>query len=337
MPDTGKIDRAFFEEFIAARLGATRADVRKGPTPGVDFGVVDAGEHAIAVATDPISILPQLGFERAGRFAVQFVLTDVAVSGLSPTHLSISLALPPELTDEEFAGLWQGIHDECEELGVQIVTGHTARYEGCQFPWVGHGTAFAIGSPADLIYPDGATAGDQILVTNGPAVEVTALFASLFPDQIPVSETVLEQAQALLAETGAVRPANVIADIDGVTAIHDATEGGLVGAFHEMARSADVSFAVETDPIPIRPGIREISDALEMDPWRATTAGTLVITVAPDAVDAVVAALAERGTPVGVAGVVNQGEGVQIDGERSTPPSGDSSWPVYERLFDGAE
>ena len=58
------------------------------------------------------------------------------------------------------------------------------------------------------------------------------------------------------------------------------------------------------------------------------------MTVAPDSVDGVVAALEAQGTPVGVAGTVEEGEGVVLDGNRIEPPDGDASWPVYERLLE---
>ncbi len=333
MSDTGKIDRSFFEEYIASRLGATREDITTGPQHGVDFGVVEAGKQAIVVATDPISILPALGFERAGRFASQIILADVAVSGLKPTHLSVSFALPPEITDEEFAQFWGAVDAECREHGVGIVTGHTARYEGCQFPWVGHGTAFAVGDSEAIISPDGATAGDRILVTNGPAVESTALFSSLFPEQIDLPDSLLQQARKRITEIGVVEDTQAAVAAGGVTAMHDATEGGLVGAFHEMAGSAGVRFVVDLENIPFQPGVAEIAAELGMDPWRATTAGSLVLTVEEDSVAAVRAALEARGTPVAVAGRVESGAGVVFDGKESSPPDGDSSWPVYERLL----
>ena len=335
MPDTGKVDRGFFANYVATRLGATREDVRKGPKHGVDFGVVDVDDAAMAVATDPISILPELGFERAGRFAAQFVLADVAVSGLAPTHLAVSFTLPPEMADEEFAAVWGAIHQECEDLGVAVVTGHTARYEGCSFPWVGSGTAFAVGDPEDVVYPDGACPGDAIVVSNGPAVEATGLLTTLFPEQVPLDGETLATAQARLDDTGVVRDALAAVDAGAVSAMHDATEGGLLGALHEVADSANVRVTVDSEAVPVRPGVREACEALEMDPWRATSGGALVIAVDPADAGAVASALDERGTPAAVVGHVEDGEGVVLDGERTAPPDGDSSWPVYERLLAG--
>ena len=109
MSDLGKIDRALFDEVIYPNLGADRADVVLGPRHGVDFGVLDVGGRAVVLASDPVSVLPELGFERAGRFALDVVLADVAVSGIPPTHLTVSLTLPPAMTDDELARLWRGL------------------------------------------------------------------------------------------------------------------------------------------------------------------------------------------------------------------------------------
>lgn len=330
--DTGKISRAFFEGRIAPNLGADRDDVRLGPTHGVDFGVVSVGDHVVVTATDPLSILPALGWERAGRFAVGIVLADVAVSGLAPTHLTMSFALPTDLSEESFGRVWDAIDAECRDLGVSIVAGHTASYDECAFPWVGAATGMAVGDPADVVRPDGARPGDDMLVTKGPAVEAVGLLTTLFPDSVDVPPETLETAQARLDETGVVRDAVAAGDVGGVHAMHDATEGGLLGALHEMAESAGVRLSVDTERVPIRPGVSETCDALDMDPWRASSAGTLLLAVDPDATDDVLAALEDRGTPVGVVGSVESGEGVLLDGEATDLPSGDSAWPVYGRL-----
>jgi len=332
MADFGKVDRSFFDEHIFPRLGADRDDVRLGPTHGVDFGLLDVGGTAIAIATDPVSVLPGLGFERAGRFALDFVLADVAVSGLAPSHLAVSFTLPPSLSEESFATLWGSMHAEAADLGVSIVTGHTARYADCSFPWVGGATALGVGDFGDVIRPDGARVGDDVLVTKGPAVEATGLLTTLFPAAIELDESTLETAQERLDETTCVRDAMTAAAAGGVHAMHDATECGLFGAFVEMADGSAVRFDLSTDGIPIRPGVRETCEALGIDPWATTTGGTLVLSVDPDHTGDVVAALESEGTPVGVAGTVESGSGVAVDGEEISHPDVDPSWAAYAEL-----
>ncbi|MFD1640261.1 AIR synthase family protein [Halohasta litorea] len=334
MPQTGKIPREFFHSQIAPRLGADRSDVRIGPKHGVDFGVIDVDGTALAVATDPVSILPDLGFERAGRFAVRIVLADVAVSGLSPSHLAISFSLPPELTDDEFATVWGAIHDECTDLGVDIVTGHTARYEGCSFPWVGGATAMAVGDHDEIIRPDGSRPGDDLVLTTGPAVEAASLFASLFPEQIDCEQSVVDRVAVRLDDLDGVRDALAAADASGVTAVHDVTEGGLLGALHEMAAGAGVQFSVGSEHVPTDPDVLRLCDALGMEPWTATSSGSLLVAVDSASTDAVLSRLRGRGTTAAVIGGVEAGSGVIRDGERTRPPAGDSSWPVYEALLE---
>ena len=334
MPDLGKADRAFLDERVLPSLGADREDVAIGPAHGVDFGLLDLEGTAVAIATDPISILPELGFERAGRFALGFVLADVAVSGLAPSHLAISFTLPPEMDDESFSRAWGAIHDEAAELGVSIVTGHTARYGGCSFPWVGGATALAVGDHKNVIRPDGARVGDDLLVTTGPAAETVGLLATLFPDAIALDEPALSTAQARLDDATCVRDAMTAsaAGGGGVHAMHDATECGLYGALVEVAGSAGVRLDIATDGIPIRPGVRAACDTLGIDPWAAGAGGTLVIAVDPDHTADVRAALESEGTAVGVAGTVERGSGVVVDGEAVSHPDVDPAWAAYEEL-----
>ncbi|QLG61849.1 AIR synthase-related protein [Halorarum salinum] len=356
----GKADRALFEGTILPDLGADREDVALGPAHGVDFGVLDVGGRALVAATDPLSVLPDLGFARAGRFAMSFALADVAVSGIPPSHVAPTFSLPTAMTDDEFAELWTAIAAECEDLGVAVATGHTARYPGASYPWVGATTVLGVGDHGDLIRPDGARPGDRLLVTRGPAIETAGLLTTLYPGAFEgLDESTLRDAQACLDRTSVVRDALAVADAgrdvdtdrgvdsgpgdarggrasdDGstVTAMHDATEGGLRGALCELA--AGVRIDVDSAAVPEDQAAVAACDALGLDPWACTTAGTLLVAVRPDGVEAVVDALESRGTAVGVAGSVREGDGVRVDGERVEPPAEDESWAAYAALSGG--
>lgn len=342
----GKIGRRFFERRIRPNLGADRADVTLGPAHGCDFGVIEPSASAdrggagrgsgpaAVVATDPISVLPDLGYDRAGRFALHVALSDVAVSGIAPSHLSISFALPTDFPDDAFAALWAAIDDECDRLGVAVATGHTARYPDAGLPWVGAATVLGFGDPDRIVRPDGARPGDRLVVTRGPAVEAAGLFASLFPDALAddLSPETVATASERLDDVRLVEDALTARDAGAVRAMHDATEGGLLGALHETAGASGVRFEVDRDAVPVAPGVEAVCDALGMDPWRATTSGTLLASVAPADAEAVAAALRDRGTPATVVGEVVAGSGVAVDGAETEPPEGDASWPVYAEL-----
>ncbi|KAA9409887.1 hydrogenase expression protein [Haloarcula hispanica] len=337
MSDLGKIDRELFDTVIYPELGADREDVTLGPTHGIDFGVIDVGGDALVTATDPLSVLPDLGFERAGRFALDVVLADVAVSGIAPSHLSVTFTLPPAMSDDELAAMWHGFAGRAEEVGVSVVTGHTARYAGVDYSWVGGATVLGVGSHDDIVRPDGARAGDKLVVGTGPGAEVTGLFANLFPEQIGLSPDRTAIAQERLADTALVEDAMAATNAGNVTAMHDATEGGITGAFIEMADGASARFDVDSEAMPVAEGVGALCDALDIDPWHVSSCGTLLAAVNPADADSVVDALRDRGTPAAVVGEVTNGSGLYVDGTRQSHPGADPSWEAFGRLQAAAE
>ncbi|MFB6142642.1 MAG: AIR synthase family protein [Halorientalis sp.] len=332
MPDLGKVDRDFFDEYIYPRLGADREDVTLGPQHGVDFGAIEVGGRAVALATDPVFVMPSLGFKRAAWFAVHILMSDVAVSGLAPTHLSVDFNLPPEITDEQFETLWETFDREAQEVGMSVVTGHTGRYAGCNYPMVGGGTTLAVGDPEDLVRPDGARVGDRIVVTKGPAIEATGLlsiqYESLLAEELAPAD--VTAATDRFYDMSPVKDARTAAAAGPVTAMHDATECGVFGGLFEMARAGGVRFEVETDPIPVLPGVRAACEFFGIDPWISISEGTLLLTVDPSGVDDVLAALEREDIPAADAGEVVAGSGLSVDGTETDHPGVDPFWAAME-------
>ena len=81
-----------------------------------------------------------------------------------------------------------------------------------------------------------ARPGDAVVVTKGAAIEATALFAATFPDRLAegIGADMVKRADALF-ERMTVVPEVIVARTfgvrdEGVTSMHDATEGGVFGA-----------------------------------------------------------------------------------------------------------
>lgn len=329
--DPGKVDRAFFDEYIGSRLGADRADVRLGPTHGADFGVIDVGEHVLALATDPLFVLRDLGLERAAWFAFHIVVSDVALSGLPPTHLSVDFNLPPSTDEETFATIWAVFDREARDLGINVVTGHTGAYAGTAFPTIGGATALAVGRPDDLVLPTGASPGDRLVVTKGPAVETTGVLSTVFADALDLPAATIDAARARFDELSPVEDALTAAAAGPVTAMHDATEGGIDNALVELASASDVGLAVDRERFPVGDGVRELCEYFDLDPWTASSEGSVLIAVDPSGVDAVLDALDTADIRAAAVGRVTDGDEVLVDGTPIEAPERDPFWPAYER------
>ena len=240
---TGKATAELFEHVILRRLGASDADVLVGPKHGVDVGVVQVADGvAMALTTDPVFVVPAYGWERAAWFAVHILASDAATSGLPLRWMAVDLNLPPEISDEDLTSLWDAFSRTCADLGIAVVTGHTARYDGCAWPMVGGATCMALGRDDAFVTPTMARPGDRVVVTKGAAIEATALFAATFPDRLAagVGVDVVRRADALFEQMTVVPEARIAAAFGlrdrGVTSMHDATEGGVLGGLLEVAR-----------------------------------------------------------------------------------------------------
>jgi hydrogenase maturation factor len=335
MPELGKVDREFFDQYIYPHLGADRDDVVLEPQHGVDFGVVDVGGEAVVMSTDPVFVMPSVGFERAAWFAFHILMSDVAVSGIPPSFLSIDFNLPPEITDDEFETIWTTFDEEARKLGVSIVTGHTARYAGCNYPMVGGGTAIAVGDRDAVVRPNGAQVGDRVVVTKGPAIETTGLMSIQFEPLLDgeLDTDTIEAAQERFYDMSPVRDALTAASAGSVTAMHDATECGVYGGLYEIARAAGVRLEIDREAVPVLPGVMEACEFFGIDPWASISEGTLVMTVDEESVESVLAALDDEDIPAADVGHVREGEGVYVDGEYTEHPRKDPFWGAFEEYM----
>lgn len=308
---TGKATAELFEQVILRRLGAPDADVLTPPRHGVDVGVVRVADGvAMALTADPVFVVPAYGWERAAWFAVHILASDAATSGLPLRWMAVDLNLPPDVTDEDLTTLWDAFHRTCADLGIAVVTGHTARYDGCAWPMVGGATCMALGPDDAYVTPEMARPGDLVVVTKGAAIEATALFAATFPDRLTAAlgaETV--RAADALFERMTVVPEAVAARRfglrdRGVTSMHDATEGGVLGGLLEVATASGTGMRIDRDAIPVRPEVRAVCDHVGIDPYISISEGTLIATVVPGRAQAYVDALASEGIDAAIVGEV---------------------------------
>ncbi|MEZ0394598.1 MAG: AIR synthase family protein [Desulfurococcaceae archaeon] len=344
----GKVDRRLFEEVIFPNLGAKDPTVIVGPRFGVDFAVVEVGERVLIVEVDPVFVVPEYGWERSAWFAVHILASDVAVSGVPPRYLFIDLNLPLSMTDEEFRALWRGIHNECERLGISIAGGHTGRYGGVDYPMLGGAVMMGVADRDSYVTPAMAGPGDLVIMTKGPAIETAGILATMFPEVLAKAYgwEFSERAKEIFWLQTVVPDALTLAKVGlrtGVTAMHDATEYGVWGALHDVAKASGVGMKIYGDRLFVREDvmkvIRAFSDltGIRVDPFSAISEGTLIATVRPEKAQAALELLREQGIDAAVIGEVTKDERVVLisgSSEYEVPvPRQDPFWPMFFRTL----
>lgn len=346
LADVGKIPQAVFENVILPHLGWKRDDVLVGPCNGVDVGIVDLGAgRVMAVTTDPFFVMPELGWQRAAWFAVHIIASDAATSGLTPSHCTLDLNLPPDLTDRDLGDLWLTIDASCRDLGLAIVAGHTGRYDGCAFPTIGSATIMALGERDRFVVPAMARPDDDVIITKGAAIETTALLGVLFGTRIAeaLGRETARAAADLFWQTSVVRDAMVAVRAgvreNGVTGMHDATERGVLNALCEIAAASANGLIIDEAAIPVRPEVRAVCEYFAIDPYSASSEGTLVLTCRPERTGVVLRLLEGDGIEARLIGrMTSREEGVRIvrsgREQELVPPATDPFWPAYLRALD---
>jgi hydrogenase maturation factor len=344
VPPLGKLGPEAFERLIAPHLGAARPEVLVGPRLGHDSAIVKVGAgRVMAVTTDPLSLLPALGPEASARLACHLLASDAWTSGIPPAFAAVSLHLPPGLDEATLAAYTSAMSEEWARLQVAVIAGHTGRYDGCGLTIVGAGTLIGIGDEGRYLGPMFVRDGDQVIVTKGCAIETTAVAAHLFPQKLlPVlDEPGLERARGFLAKVSVVEDCRALIHVGvrerGVTCLHDATEGGVLGGLIELARAAAKDLRIEQAKIPLAPETRAACEAFAIDPYWALSEGTLIATVRPERAAEALASLAGAGIEAALVGEVVGAGGklwlTEADGNvrQLTEPEPDPYWAAYGR------
>jgi len=346
-PELGKLPPEVFSEIIYPNLGKKREEIVVPPASGVDFGVVEVGDKALIVKTDPVFVVPEYGWDRSSWFAVNILASDVSVSGSAPMYMAIDLNLPRSMKRDEFEMMWKGISRECERLGIAVVAGHTGKYEGTDYPMIGGATMLSVTARDGYVTTQMARPGDKIIVTKGPAIEAAGILVSMFPDYIErkFGHEFLERAMKIFYMQSVVNDALTLARAglrSGVTSMHDATEYGIWGALHDIAEASGYGIRVNRDSLFWNEDVLKILNhfseltGIEADPFATISEGTLVATVKPEMAEKGINYLKSAGIYAAVIGEVTEERGkvkLVSKGEEKEirMPEIDPFWPIFAK------
>jgi hydrogenase maturation factor len=205
---------------------------------------------------------------------------------------------------------------------------------------LGAATMISVGARDSYVTPEMARTGDTIIVTKGAAIEATGTFGVAFPDLLSrdLGPETARKAAALFHQMSVVKDASAAVSVgvreQGVTSMHDATERGISGGLVEMAEASGNGMVIEHDAIPVGDVVRAVCDRYEIDPYSASSEGTLLLTCRPHRAQAVISRLEHSGIDARIIGEMTPSdEGVRVVRQgRELPlhaPLTDSFWPAY--------
>ncbi len=284
-------------------------DVLLGAAFGEDVALTKVGEDVLVSHVDPI--VGAIG--DIGSLAVHVACNDIATAGVPPRWILLLVLVPGPEDEDLLEGIMRDAGRAAKEIGVSIIGGHSGYSSGLSRPLVAV-TAMGTASGRRLVRTKGARAGDRILVTKGIGLEGTGILAQDFADvarERGLTERDLEEARGLMTGVSVIPEALALAEA-GATSMHDVTRGGLLETLLEIARLSKVGMEVDAALVPVPPVVSRFARALEFDPLKMISSGTLAATVPPAREEEVRLALTELGSVFSFVGRVTEGSGVRI-------------------------
>lgn len=314
----GKINHSQFEDFLKQRCGKNRNEVSVGPEFGVDVSVVDLhGGKAMALTSDPLSLIPSLGLEESAWLSVHLMANDMATTGFAPMFGQFVLNLPANLSKIDFEIYWNYIHQFCKDIDVSITGGHTGFIEGQNSTIAGGGTFITIAPKEEILVSKYAKPGDSILVTKTSALSSAAILAMSFPETVKnkVGKEFHYSASASFYDTSSLKDALAAVQIknSGVTAMHDVTEGGVLGAIYELAIASGNGAEIFNEKLPIGEVQSAVCKIFSLDPRYCIGAGSMIITCTKEKTSEIISRLEAnhiRCTEVGV--ITEKSDGIKL-------------------------
>ena len=326
----GKLPPEVMERYLFGMTGARSRKVIVEPSLGLDFGVVRLGKSKgkyLIVSSDPITGVS----ERVGWYAVNVSANDVATSGNPPEFMQSVILLPEDASERDVKALSSDMHRTAKGLDIAIVGGHTELSPGLHRPIVVT-TAFAVAD--SYVTAAGAREGDTLMMTKSAGVEGTAILGTDRRFNKRLDKGTVEGAAGYFDRLSVVKEAVGAYRTGAVHAMHDCTEGGVLGALYEMATASGLGLEVTESDIPVAKETGKICSALRADPLKLISSGTLLVAVEKGREKLVSEAVASAGSHATAIGRFNRGKVLLSRGGRTTEvmgPPKDEIWRLHEK------
>ena len=267
--NTGKLTNKQLDTLIFKKIKQIRKETLVGSGIGRDCAILDIRDELLVISTDPIT-----GSDTSsGRLCVNVCCNDIAAAGAEPVAMLITALIPTTATLDEFEMIIDDVLEACKNNNVDLIGGHTEVTTAVnRFILSG----VCIGKDRNIsekkVYP-----GCKLVMSKVAGLEGTGIIAQTKYDILSqeLDRSTLNRACKYLEDTSVVLEGRIGKSAD-VILMHDATEGGILGAAWEMAHNAELGITIFSDKIPITKETTSICDFYKIDPLKLISSGVML-------------------------------------------------------------
>ena len=323
----GKVPPNILQSLVLRRTGAPSPLLKVKPRIGLDVAVIALKDIYLILSSDPITGVA----EEIGWYAVNVAANDVATAGAKPMFLQSVILLPEGSEASTLKQITTDMHRAAKKIGLTITGGHTETVKDLKRPII---ISTCISIAESYVTAADAKLGDVILMTKAAALEGTSILARHDKTLKDLPKNMRREAVNLAKKISIVEEAIEAYSTGYVHAMHDPTEGGIIGGLCEMAEASKLGFIVHKAKIPIRDVTKKICQLKGIDPLCLISSGALLLAVDPKGVEEVKKRLTAKGIPVAEIGRFTPSKRILIDeqGKKHILPKTviDELWRIEE-------
>ncbi len=325
--EIGKVSETVLKRSVLKQIKHRRAEVLVGPGVGEDCSVIELErDEVFVISTDPITGTT----EDIGTLAVHITANDISSNGAEIIGIMLTILLPEGSKESELKGIMKEIDTVCAKLNIEVMGGHTEITAAVNQPII---TVTGVGKmPKEhMIKTAGVLPGQEIVMTKWAGLEGTAIIAKRKEKELlsKYTEDFIDGAKSFIEHISVVEEAK-IARKQGVTSMHDVTEGGLFGALWELGEASGVGIEVDIKKITLKQETVELCEFYDLNPYQLISSGVMLMVT--DKANALVDELKKNGIPASVIGRITEGNDRVVMNEEEkrflVPPKSDELYKV---------
>lgn len=339
----GKIPHSLLKQ-ITDKTGYNHSSIIQRAMPGFDVGTLDLAEVIketqkfygtastpyLTYKSDPITFPT----DNPARSLLIVNQNDMATSGSRGYAMTVTILLPPESEEDEMIKLQENLDRAARREKITILGGHSEVTSSVQrLVLSGSFIGFV---PPEYYVGKNPQIGDKIILSGWIGAEGTGI----------IMKEGKEKLEKYLTKQQIIDGVNLGHDIsiskrvldcnrafhDGISLIHDVTEGGFKAAIFESLEPLGMGARISKEVLPVAPVTRKVCGLLAVDPLRLIGSGAVMIYAKPYNVDDMVQRLEKSNKPARVIGEIIDEQEIYLGDEVVSMPENDSIVDALKNL-----
>ncbi|MGA1932387.1 hydrogenase expression/formation protein HypE [Arcobacter sp. YIC-464] len=236
-----------------------------------DAAIIDNGR--LAFTTDSFTVSP-IFFNGAdiGKLSICGTCNDLAMMGAKPKYLTCSVIIEEGFEIDKLETIVNSMKIELEKNGAKVVSGDTkvvpkGSVDKIFINTTGIGEVQKEGISSNKVSTD-----DVIIVSRDIGAHGATIFASR--EGMDMNTDLQSDCASLWPQVEALINANI-----NITALRDATRGGLSAVLNEWAVQSDICIEVNEEAVPVKDEVKGLCELLGFDAMSLANEGTFVLAV----------------------------------------------------------